>query len=276
MDQPLVSVIIPTRNSEKYIKKCLESIHNQTYSKIEIIVVDNNSWDKTKEIARKYTNNVYNKGPERSTQRNYGARLSRGTYLYFVDSDFYIDKKVIEASIQKIKEGYELIAVHNTSDPQVSIWSKVRKFERDMYKYDNNNIAVRFIKKNAFLDVEGYNEKLIASEDYDLHNRLIEKGYKLGFIEPEEIHLGEPKSLFEIYKKHYYYGKSISKYISANKNHAIRQLSPVRSGFIRNKEKFLKHPLMTLLFLIYTFVKYFAAFNGLLISIFTRRKKDKI
>jgi glycosyltransferase involved in cell wall biosynthesis len=72
-DKPLVSVIIPTFNSEKYIEKCLQSVKSQTYGYIEIIVVDKNSIDKTPEIAERYASKVLLRGPERSTQRNHGA-----------------------------------------------------------------------------------------------------------------------------------------------------------------------------------------------------------
>ncbi len=60
MENPLVSVIIPTYNSSRTLEKCLESIKNQTYKNVEIIVVDNNSTDNTKEIAKKYTGKAYN------------------------------------------------------------------------------------------------------------------------------------------------------------------------------------------------------------------------
>lgn len=78
-----VSVIITTKNEEENIANCLESIKQQTYpqEKIEIIVVDNNSVDKTKEIALKYTDKVYNFGPERSAQRNFGIRQARREYI---------------------------------------------------------------------------------------------------------------------------------------------------------------------------------------------------
>jgi glycosyltransferase involved in cell wall biosynthesis len=69
-----VSVIVPTKNSQQYLARCLASIKKQKHNDIEIIVVDNNSSDKTKAIARKYTNLVFNKGPERSSQRNFGVR----------------------------------------------------------------------------------------------------------------------------------------------------------------------------------------------------------
>jgi glycosyltransferase involved in cell wall biosynthesis len=58
---PLVSVIIPTFNSSRTIEKTLKSIKNQSYNNIEIIVIDNNSTDNTKEISLKYTENVFNK-----------------------------------------------------------------------------------------------------------------------------------------------------------------------------------------------------------------------
>ena len=64
----MISIIITTKNEEKNIKNILESLKQQTYKSVEIIVVDNNSTDKTKEIARQYTSLIYNKGPERSSQ----------------------------------------------------------------------------------------------------------------------------------------------------------------------------------------------------------------
>ena len=84
----VVSVIVTTKNEEKHIGNYLRSIINSTNSInpinptnsmnslnpfIEIIVVDNNSSDNTVKIAREFTNKVYNKGPERSAQRNYGV-----------------------------------------------------------------------------------------------------------------------------------------------------------------------------------------------------------
>ena len=74
----LVSVIVPTKNSEQFLEKCLDSIKKQTYKRVEIIVVDNNSTDNTKKIARKFTNKVFNKGPERSAQMNFGAKKAKG------------------------------------------------------------------------------------------------------------------------------------------------------------------------------------------------------
>jgi glycosyltransferase involved in cell wall biosynthesis len=87
MKQPLVSVIVPTRNNAGTIAACLNSIRKQSYRQIELIVVDNGSNDDTLNIAKKYADAVYTHGPERSAQRNYGAKRSKGAYVLIVDSD---------------------------------------------------------------------------------------------------------------------------------------------------------------------------------------------
>ena len=97
--RPLISVIVPTYNSAIFLDRCLESIMNQTYKNIELIVVDNNSTDNTKAIAKKYTSLVFNQGPERSAQVNYGVLQSKGSFIYKIDSDFVLDPLVIEQCV---------------------------------------------------------------------------------------------------------------------------------------------------------------------------------
>ena len=115
INNPLVSVIVPTRNSEKFLGKSLESIKNQTYKNIEIIVIDNNSTDDTKKIAKKYTGKIFNKGPERSAQVNFGVNQARGKYIYKVDADFALDKKVVTQCIQKLYQGFDAVVVKDFS-----------------------------------------------------------------------------------------------------------------------------------------------------------------
>jgi len=265
---PLVSVVIPTYNSEKTLAKCLESIKNQTYKNIEVIIVDKTSRDKTVEIAKSYGAKVFViKAKERCQQVNFGAKKAAGKYLYKVDSDFILESNVIEEAVEKCeKEGYDAIVIHNTSDPTISFWSRVRKLERDCYRDDELNIAARFFRKDVFEAVGGFNESLVAAEDYDLHNRLLEKGFKIGRIQAQEIHIGEPKSLSEIVKKHYYYGKTIGEFIKANPQKGVKQLSPIRPAFIKNWKEFAKHPTLALGFVVYQIVRYFSAGLGFLVS----------
>jgi len=267
INQPLVSVIIPTKNSEATIEKCLKSINNQTYANIEILVVDNYSMDKTREIAENFGTKFYLKGPERSAQVNFGVKMARGKYVYEVGSDFLVERSVIEECVQKCDgEGFDAIAVHNTSDPAISFWSKVRKLERDCYRGDELNIAARFFVKSIFEGIGGFDESLVASEDYDLHNRLLRAGYKIGRIVAEEVHIGEPRSLLEVAKKHYYYGKTIGEFIRKNPERAGRQLSPIRPGYVRHWREFLKHPLLSLGFVVYQCVRYCASVTGFIVG----------
>ena len=261
----LVSVIIPTRNSEKTLPICLASVRNQTYRNVEVIVVDNFSSDRTVEIAKDYGAKVYIKGYERSFQKNYGAMKAHGKYLYFIDADFYLHPKLIEEAINKMKEGYDALIVLNISDPRPSLWAKVRHYERLSYYGSGIYEAARFMRKEIFLKAGGFDTKLYANEDYDLHERLLKMGVKIGRTRYFEIHLGEPKSLREVVVKNYYYGKSLAKYFT--KNPKVAHLSPVRRTFLR--PEIIKLLSLNSFYIIYLiiflkFVQSVAAFLGLL------------
>jgi glycosyltransferase involved in cell wall biosynthesis len=261
LSKPLISIIIPTYNSTKFLTRCLDSVINQTYKNIEIIVVDNNSSDNTKVIAKKYTDKVFNKGPERSAQTNFGVSQAKGEYVYKVDSDFVLDKNVVEECVAKIQEGFDAIVVHNSPDTRISWIAKIRKFEVDMYKYDITHSAARFLKTSVYTAIGGNNEKITAAEDYDFQNKLNKNGYKTGFVEAEALHLGEPTDILAHMKKYYWYGKDMVNYEKANEVESKTQLSFIRPVYIKNWKKFAQHPLMGLAFIAYNICKY--AFGGM-------------
>jgi len=260
MNNALVSIIIPTKNSSMFLKKCLESVKKQTYDNIEIIVVDNNSSDETKNIAHKYTKKVYNHGPERSAQVNYGVAQANGEFVYKIDSDFVLDKKVVQECVDKMNEGYDAVIVHNTPDISVSWISRIRKFEVDMYKFDITHSSARFVKKSVYQKINGFNEKITAGEDYDFQNRLNRGGYKTGFIEAEALHLGEPTNFWKHMMKYYDYGKDFNNYQQANKKEAKKQLAFGRSIYFKNWKKFVYHPILGIKFLFYNFCKFYVGF----------------
>jgi glycosyltransferase involved in cell wall biosynthesis len=109
-DKLLISIIIPVYNAEKYIKRCLLSVQNQTYQNLEIIIINDGSQDQSvnicQEIAKKdsrisfYSQN--NKGV--SSARNYGLKLATGDYVYFLDSDDYIIPTCIEKLVSVLKK----------------------------------------------------------------------------------------------------------------------------------------------------------------------------
>ena len=107
---PLVSILVPVYNVEKYLRKCLESLLNQTYPNIEIILINDGSTDSSLEICQEYANqhkNVYvysyeNKGI--STTRNRALDQMHGDYLMFVDSDDFIAKKTVEKMMERMQQ----------------------------------------------------------------------------------------------------------------------------------------------------------------------------
>ena len=262
---PLVSVIIPTKNSAETLGKCLESMENQTYKNIEIIIVDNYSEDRTRQIGEKYNARFYRIRKERSRQVNCGVARACGKYVYRVDSDFVLEPFIVEEAVSKCEnEGYDALVVHNTSDSTIGFWSKVRKLDRDCVKGDNLNVAARFFRKDVFEKVGGFNEDLVAAEDYDLHNRLVKARFKIGRINAYEVHIGEPKTLAEVIRKHYYYGKNIERFIKRNSYRGLKQLSPIRLAHIRNWKIFIKNPMLSVGFAVYQISRYLSVFIGYL------------
>ena len=94
-----ISVVVPVYNVEKYLEKCLQSLIEQCYSDMEIVVVDDKSTDRSLCIAKKYEkyNNVKVISKEKNTglsdSRNVGIRESRGQYIMFLDSDDYVEDR---------------------------------------------------------------------------------------------------------------------------------------------------------------------------------------
>lgn len=246
MKKPLVSIIIPTKNSKTTIGACLESVINQSYKNIEIIVVDNNSTDLTKEIAKKYTKYVFNKGPERSAQRNFGASLAKGHYLLFLDSDMKLSKNIIEECINKIGKGYGGLIIPEKSFGK-GFWAKCKTLERNFYVGVEWIEAARFFDKKSFNEVKGYDESLISGEDWDLNEKIKAK-YKISRVSDYIMHDEGNLSLLKLLKKKMYYGTKIKNYSSKKKNNEnFKSQSSIitrYSLFFSNPKKLFSDPLV--------------------------------
>jgi len=182
LNEPLVSVVITTRNEEKNIENCLVSIREQTYRNIEIIVVDNKSADRTKELAGRYTDLVFDKGPERSAQRNYGMiDVAKGEYVMFVDADMIFAPRLVESCLRTIETG-GFAALHI---PEIILgsnyFSRVRRFERSFY--DGTVVdGARFFRKDAFVKAGGFDPSMSGPEDWDI-DKKIKQGGRIGLLE---------------------------------------------------------------------------------------------
>lgn len=111
----MISVIVPIYNTEKYLKKCLDSIRNQTFTDFEVILVDDGSTDKSSEICKEFTDNdkrfkyYYKENGGSSSARNLGLRQATGEYIAFIDSDDSIDKDYLETLAVYCSGGYDII-----------------------------------------------------------------------------------------------------------------------------------------------------------------------
>lgn len=247
-----ISVIITARNEEKHIENCLKSIKGQDYhqDKIEIIAVDNNSNDKTKEIASSYTNKVYNYGPERSAQRNFGVKQAKGEYVLYLDSDMMLSRSVIKESVEKCeREGCIALYIPERIIGE-GFWVKVRDFERSFYNATLID-CVRFIRKDNFLEIGGFDEGLTGPEDWDFDRRIKGAG-KTGIINAPIYHNEGKFNLRRYINKKIYYARSFDAYIRKwGKNDPIvrKQLGffyRYIEVFLNNGKwrRFVRHPLL--------------------------------
>ncbi|HEX8964931.1 MAG TPA: glycosyltransferase [Patescibacteria group bacterium] len=245
MKQPIVSIIVHTKNSQRTIEEHLKSIKNQSYKYIEIIAVDNHSTDKTLENLKKYTKKVFTYGPERSAQRNFGVKKSTGEYVYVPDSDMVLTKDVVKECVEKITKNPEIKAliIPEKSFGQ-GFWASCKALERQCYLGDNTIEAARFFDKKVFVAVGGYDEKITGPEDWDLPQRIKRK-YKVDRISAFALHDEGDLSLLSLLKKKYYYGKKLSRYISkhSTKTNITQTIYILRPAFYKHWLLLITHPI---------------------------------
>lgn len=117
MNNALISIIVPIYNSERYLKDCLESIINQSYKNLEIILINDGSKDKSGEICDEIANSdlrikVFHKNNEGvSVARNYGLEKSNGEYIYFSDSDDILEEDLIYELVEALEKTSSDIAM---------------------------------------------------------------------------------------------------------------------------------------------------------------------
>ncbi|MCR0182846.1 glycosyltransferase family 2 protein [[Clostridium] innocuum] len=111
MDEYKISIIVPVYNSEKHLKKCLDSLVNQTYKNIEIITINDASTDDSLTILQEYENKYENfktisleKNQRQGAARNIGIKASTGYFISFVDSDDWIELDTYERVFSEIKD----------------------------------------------------------------------------------------------------------------------------------------------------------------------------
>lgn len=245
----LVSVVITTKNEEELIGSLIRSIKKQTYQNIEIILVDNYSTDQTDAITKEMGVKVFKFGPERSAQRNFGGKLAKGKYLFFLDADMELTEGVITSCVNLAESDKTIggIAVAEESLAN-NFWEKVKAFERSFYNLQGDQItdAARFFPKKVFHKVGGYDATITGPEDWDLRKNILKLGYRIARVSALILHHERIPSLFSLMKKKYYYGLRSYRYLS---KHQISLAGPetvyfLRPVFYKNFGKFYQHPIL--------------------------------
>ena len=110
MKKPKFSIIVPVYNTEKYLKRCLDSIKSQTFKDYEVIIVNDGSTDKSDDIISKYPYKVINQENQGlSMARNNGVKDASGEYLIFLDSDDYIEKDLLKEINNSLSNNPDLV-----------------------------------------------------------------------------------------------------------------------------------------------------------------------
>ena len=194
MQNPKISVVIPVYNGEKTLRKCLNSILNQTYKHYEVIVVDNNSTDKTKRIIEEFQHkdkkikSVFESYRSRGAARNAGVNVAKGKIIAMTDADCVVPENWIQELIKPIVEERESVVMGFEKDLIGNFWTKnIQKSNWQLIKrslngdYVNHIDTKNFAIKTGLIKKMRFDPKLNNFEDFDLYLRLKGK-IKIRFV----------------------------------------------------------------------------------------------
>lgn len=243
----LISVIVPVYKVEKYINRCVESIINQSYTNLEIILIDDGSPDSCGQICDQYAEKdsrikvVHQDNSGLSGARNTGIDMAQGEYIGFVDSDDYIHPRMYELLYEGIKrhkaelvicgfkyvvsEGYDIEELHDISTLKTVL---VEKLIDDIYKHKGKKTVVAWNKL--------YNKRLFENYRYPVgkvHEDEFAVHHLLGMIS-FAVQLNE-----ELY---YYYQRSDSIVGQGYSVKTLDRLSAYEDRLRYYKSKGLRQP----------------------------------
>lgn len=207
----LVSIIIPVYNVEGYLEECIESVLNQIYNNIEVLIIDDGSTDNSKNIAIKYSNRdqrikVFSqKNMGASVARNKGILKSKGKFIMFLDADDVLEKYGVEALYYAM--------IKNNCDIAIGDWTNIDEDNKLLLNHDLQN-------KQLYTSSKLYSTKEILNYSFfdpvpsnKMFKRNIIEDYNIRFA---EVAIGQDLNFFLKYIAHcksvYLLNKNIFKY----------------------------------------------------------------
>jgi len=219
-----ISVVVPTRNSEKTIDGCLSSLCQQTYPAQQLIVVDGKSTDSTIERVRRFQNVKLIQNPPNDTAgiaRNRGAEVATGDIIFFCDSDCIVERKALQYHATAHEKRKDVIGVmgsirNATSGNPISDfvqkqvlmseWSENLDVDGTIRRYFCS--ANFTMLRRGFLE-RRFREDLVSSEDADLFIRLSQEGSRILFEPRAFVYHHHPTTLEQLFRRFFWYGESL-------------------------------------------------------------------
>jgi glycosyltransferase involved in cell wall biosynthesis len=202
----LISVIIPTYNHAHFLKEALKSVLDQSYTKFEVLVIDNHSTDNTEEMVLSFSDprirllKIHNKGVI-AASRNLGISKANGSLVAFLDSDDYWFPDKLKKASSLFHEGYDVVCnseVWTTDEKTIKTKSYGPKlkatYESLLFRGNCVSTSAVVVKKRCLIDAGGFSEKrsFITVEDYDLWLKLSKDKCNYAFIQ-------EPLGIYRIH-----------------------------------------------------------------------------
>lgn len=213
MSRDKVSIIVPIYNVEKYLNRCVDSLINQTYRNLEIILVNDGSPDNSPEMCDKYAVNdsrikvIHKENGGLSDARNAGIDIATGKYIMFIDSDDYAELDMVESAVMAIKK----------DDSDVALWGYFADFVDQNEKHVQSitypglngvldSSEKQFVLSNELINLMGYTwnklykneiiqknnyrfqEDLSLVEDITFNSEIFKDNHSINFIEKQLIH----------------------------------------------------------------------------------------
>jgi len=273
--RPLVSINIPTFNSEKTLGECLRSAKEQSYANVEILVIDSYSRDATLDIAREYEARTYS-APSLSEARRLGVERSLGKYILFLDSDQVLSRDAIAKCVEKCEtEGWDALTLFERSIIEKNTFTqRVIAYDKWLFHTEQDDDPLygsaipRFFRSNVFLGIK-WPSRLGVQEHNLIYYEIARTGAKVAFVDAFLYH-HEPYSLAQFARKFYRYGFHYVSALRQNGRFVLLHSMPRRTYL---SKRALSRPSLFMGLMLLYYVKALATFIGAVagLSMQTRR-----
>jgi FkbM family methyltransferase len=224
----LVSIIVPTRNSEHLMTDFFNSSLNSKFKNFEIIVNDDvRSADNLQNICNYYISKGLNvkyirENKSMAQGRVSGSAHAIGDIILHLDSDMRISRELIGECVDKINEGFDALVIPEESYG-IGFWARVKWLEKKCYDNVEWMESLRCIRISVYNEVGGHNLEMVFSEDKDLDIRVREAGYRIGRTENGIRHFEGELKLLGTLKKKMGYSKTSGLFKNSHPMHYRKQ-----------------------------------------------------